>query len=149
MPERYAGRGRSALAPQLVSFAAVGVFCTVVYIVCFVVFSRVLPTQPANALGLLASAFVNTAANRRVTFGISGREGAALHHAQGLVAFAAGLAVTAGALALLDAADPSASRAAQVVVLVAATAVATVLRFAILRYWVFAAARWDRAGGVP
>jgi putative flippase GtrA len=129
-----------ALRVQVLSFAVVGALCTFVYLGAFVLLERAVSPQPANALALLLSALLNTAANRRVTFGFKGRAGAAAHQIQGLVAFAAGLAVTAGSLALLDEVEPSASSDARVAVLVLATVVATVVRFAILRYWVFAPA---------
>jgi putative flippase GtrA len=127
-----------ALKMQVLSFAAVGALCTVVYLGAFVVLDGAMSPQPANALALLLSALLNTAANRRLTFGFKGRAGAATHQIQGLVAFAAGLGVTAGSLALLDEAEPSASSTSTVTGAVLATAVATVVRFAILRYWVFA-----------
>ena len=60
--------------------------------------------QAANALSLLLTAVANTAANRRVTFGVRGRARAARHQVRGLIAFAIGLALTSGALAALHAA---------------------------------------------
>jgi hypothetical protein len=51
--------------------------------------------------------------------------------------FGAALALTSGSLALLHAFDPAASRSAELAVLVAANLAATVLRFALLRVWVF------------
>jgi putative flippase GtrA len=128
----------NALPGQLLSFAVVGAICTVVYLACFALFADYLATQAANVCALLASAVLNTALNRRLTFGVVGRERVAAHHMQALGAFAAGLVITAGALALLEAADATPSRSAQIAVLVGATAVATVARFAILRFWVFA-----------
>ena len=91
----------------------------------------------ANALSLLLTAIANTAANRRLTFGIRGRSHAAPTRLEGLIAFAAGLALTSGALAGLHAAIAHAGRGAEVSVLVAANLVATVLRFLLYRTWVF------------
>ena len=54
--------------------------------------------QVANLVALLLTAVANTAANRRLTFGVRGRGGAARHQAQGLVVFALGLALTSGSL---------------------------------------------------
>ena len=65
--------------------------------------ARVLAAQAANALSLLITAVANTAANRRLTFGIRGRAHAARHQLRGLIAFGIGLAVTSGALAALHA----------------------------------------------
>ena len=55
----------------------------------------------ANLLALLVTAIANTAANRRLTFGVRGRPGAVRPPAQGLVVFAVGLGLTSGSLALL------------------------------------------------
>ena len=40
--------------------------------------------QAANVVALLVTAVANTAANRRLTFGVRGRDGAARHQVQGL-----------------------------------------------------------------
>jgi putative flippase GtrA len=77
----------------------------------------------------------NTAANRRLTFGISGRSDAARHQVKGLIAFGLGLALTAGSLAAMSPAHPG--RLAEVGVLLAANLVATVIRFLLYRHWVF------------
>src|SRR5215467_11532282 len=88
----------------------------------------------ANVISLLATAVANTAANRRLTFGISGRSGSARHQFKGLIAFGFCLALTSGALAALG---PAPGRLAEVSVLIAANLVATVLRFLLYRYWIF------------
>ena len=77
----------------------------------------------------------NTAANRRLTFGISGRSNAARHQVKGLVTVGIGLAMTSGALAALAPAHPG--RLAEVLVLIAANLAATVIRFLLFRHWVF------------
>ena len=83
-----------------------------------------MPAQAANVVSLLVTAVANTAANRRLTFGISGRSGSARHQFKGLIAFGIGLALTSGALAALRARP--AGRLAEVSVLIAANLVATV-----------------------
>jgi putative flippase GtrA len=87
------------------------------------------------------TAVANTAANRRFTFAVRGRARAAQHQAQGLVVFGLALVLTAGSLALLRALDPHASRVTELTVLIAANLAATVLRFVLLRGWVFRARR--------
>jgi putative flippase GtrA len=82
----------------------------------------------------------NTAVNRRLTFGISGRQHAARHQVKGLIAFGIGLALTSGALAMLH----SPGRGLEVSVLVAANLVATVIRFVLYRTWVFGKSRADK-----
>jgi hypothetical protein len=56
----------------------------------------------ANLLALLITAVADTAANRRLTFGIRGTDRAGRHQAHGLVVFGIGLTLTSGSLALLD-----------------------------------------------
>lgn len=73
----------------------------------------------------------------RLTFGIRGRRHAARHQAQGLFAFALGLALTAGCLATLHALYPGAGRGVELSVLVAANLGATLMRFLILRGWMY------------
>ena len=109
---------------------------------CYLLLRNVMPAQAANALSLLVTAVANTAANRRLTFGIRGRSHAARHQVKGLITFAAGLALTSGALAGLHAAVAAPGRGAEVSVLVAANLVATALRFLLYRTWVFG--RGDR-----
>jgi putative flippase GtrA len=123
---------------ELLTFAAVGAACTAVYAGCFVLAVGVMNGQLANAAATLVAAGANTAANRRYTFGLRGPVGAARHHARGLVVFLAGLAITASALWALKAAEPSASGATQVATLVAATLGASIVRYLLMRSWVFA-----------
>ncbi|MET8552962.1 dolichyl-phosphate beta-glucosyltransferase [Micromonospora zamorensis] len=121
------------LPRQLVRFAAVGVASTLAYLVLFVATRGALGAQPANLLALLLTAVANTAANRRLTFGISGRRHAGRHHLQGLLAFGLGLALTSGSLAVLNALHAAPARPVELAVLVAANLAATVLRFVLLR----------------
>jgi putative flippase GtrA len=125
------GRG---LRLQVARFTVIGVASTVAYLVLFVLLRVIMPAQAANVVSLLATAVANTAANRRLTFGISGRSGSARHQFKGLIAFGFCLALTSGALAALG---PGTGRLAEVSVLIAANLVATVLRFLLYRHWVF------------
>jgi glycosyltransferase involved in cell wall biosynthesis len=122
---------------QLVRFAVVGIASTVAYLVLFLALRTGLAPQPANLVALLLTALGNTAVNRRFTFGVTGRAGYHRHQVQGLVAFGAGLALTSGVLALLP---PVTGRAVEPAVLVLANLAATLLRFLLLRGWVFRAA---------
>ncbi|MFD4728432.1 glycosyltransferase [Streptomyces seoulensis] len=125
------------LARQLVGFCVVGGLSTLFYLLLYSGFRQFCGSQPANALALLLSALANTAANRRLTFGVRGRGGAVRHQAQGLVVFAIGLALTSGSLAALNAATTSPAHTAEIAVLVVANLAATVLRFLLFRAWVF------------
>src|SRR5215468_5655815 len=125
------------LPRQLARFLAVGVASTLAYVLLYLGLRTALPAQPANAISLLATALLNTAVNRRFTFGIRGRPDLARHQAQGLLAFGAGLALTSAALAALHAVAARPARATEVTVLVLASLLATVIRFVIYRHWVF------------
>ncbi|MEU0332374.1 bifunctional glycosyltransferase family 2/GtrA family protein [Streptomyces sp. NPDC006193] len=125
------------LARRLVGFCVVGAASTLFYLLLYSLGRRFCGAQTANALALLVSAMANTAANRRFTFGVRGRRGAVRHQAQGLVVLGIGLALTSGSLAALDAAADSPAHSTELAVLVAANLAATVLRFLLLRAWVF------------
>ncbi|XVV06256.1 glycosyltransferase [Actinosynnema sp. CA-248983] len=121
---------------QLVRFAAVGVASTLAYLLLFVLLRGGLGAQGANLVALLATAIANTAANRRFTFGVRGRHGAGRHQFEGLLVFGLCLALTSGALALLHLfTDPGGG--AELAAVVGANLLATVLRFLLLRNWVF------------
>jgi putative flippase GtrA len=143
------------LAWQLPRFVAVGVASTIAYVLLYLLFRGFAGAQAANLAALLLTAVGNTAANRRLTFGVRGRAGAARHQFRGLIAFGAGLVLTSGALAVLHALSPSPGRGTEVAVLVVANLVATLLRFGLYRSWVFGSAgapapsRAAASGGVP
>jgi len=137
---RTGGRpsGAAEVASQAARFIVVGAASTVAFVLLYLLFRGVMTAQAANAISLLLTAVANTAVNRRFTFGIRGRAHAARHQLRGLIAFGTGLAVTSGALVALHAVTARRpSRAAEVAVLVAANLVATVVRFALYRSWVF------------
>ena len=131
-PGRAGGRD---LPLQIARFTVIGVASTIAYVVLFVLLRTIMSAQVANVISLLVTAVANTAANRRLTFGISGRSNAARHQVKGLIAFGIGLALTSGALAAPAPVHPG--RLAEVSVLIAANLVATVIRFLLYRHWVF------------
>jgi glycosyltransferase involved in cell wall biosynthesis len=140
--------GASAgLSLQIARFVVIGVISTVAYVLLFLLFRGFMPAQAANVISLLVTAVANTAANRRVTFGISGRLNVARHQFKGLIAFGAGLTLTSGALAALYSGPAQPSRGAEISVLVAANLVATVLRFLLYRHWVFGGPKRVRDDG--
>jgi putative flippase GtrA len=140
-----AGLGRTSEAgasgdarSQVVLFAMVGVCSTLAYAALYVLLRGTVGPFWANGAALVLTALGNTAANRRLTFGLRGRRHALRHQAQGLVVFAVGLAVTTGSLWLLDRLVGSPGHAAEVAVLTAANLFVTVMRFVAMRGWVFA-----------
>jgi len=127
----------SELPRQILRFAAVGVTCTLAYLLIYVGLRGVMNAQLANAVSLLVTAVGNTALNRRFTFGIRGRGHSARHQARGLIAFGTGLLLTSAALAALHAISARPPRAAELLVLLIANLAATAVRFVLYRRWVF------------
>ncbi|MCF7550267.1 dolichyl-phosphate beta-glucosyltransferase [Pseudonocardia sp. WMMC193] len=125
------------LPTQLVRFAAIGIASTLANLLLFLLFRTFAGAIAANVAALLLTTIANTAANRRLTFGVRGRAGAARHQFQGLIVFGLALGLTTGALALLGVLLPNAHQAVEVAAIVAANLVATVLRFVLFRAWVF------------
>ena len=123
---------------QFLRFGAIGALSTIAYLRLYLALRHGMSAQPANATALLTTAIANTAANRRLTFGVMGRDGLLRHHLQGLGVFAAALALTSVSLAALHMLSAAPSRLTELVVLVTANLGATVLRFVLLRGWVFA-----------
>ena len=121
------------LTGQVVRFAAVGVLSTVAYLLLYLLLRQVAPAQIANVVALLVTAVANTATNRRLTFGITGRGRVLTHHLGGLTAFGVGLMLTSGSLAVLHLLSPTPARVLEVTVLLLANAVSTVVRFVVLR----------------
>ncbi len=133
-----AGSGR--LGMQVAIFALIGIASTVAYAVLYLLLRGSTGAWTANALALLLTALGNTAANRRLTFGVRGRRHALRHQAQGLLVLGIGLVVTSGALWVLHAAGSS-HHGAEVAVLTVANLVVTVMRFVAMRTWMFVRGR--------
>jgi putative flippase GtrA len=129
------------LTRQLVRFAAVGMASTLTYAALFALLRRGLGAQAANLVALALTAVANTAVNRRVTFRSAGGRGAGHYQFRGLSVFLLALVVTSGALAVLQAATASPGLALELTVLTAANLAAAVLRFPLLRSWVFRSRR--------
>ncbi|OBA43179.1 bifunctional glycosyltransferase family 2/GtrA family protein [Gordonia sp. 852002-51296_SCH5728562-b] len=140
--ERAAGPDIAGVPPgmvgQLVRFCVVGVASTAAYAVLYLLLHSILGAQVSNFVALAVTAVLNTAANRKFSFGVHGREDALKHQLFGFGVFLFGWAVTAGALAGLHAYAPGASKHVELVVLIVANLVATATRFVGLR-WVFRA----------
>jgi putative flippase GtrA len=129
------------MAAQFARFALIGIVSTLAYLLLYGLLRTDLGAFGANLVALVVTAVANTAANRRLTFGLRGRVGATTHQLQGLLVFGLGLALTTGALAVLGAWAPAASQTVEMLVLVLANALATVLRFVAFRSWIFRAHR--------
>jgi glycosyltransferase involved in cell wall biosynthesis len=136
--EDLRGVARLAADGPIVRFMAVGVLSTLAYSLLFLALRGGLGAAGANALALGVTAVGNTAANRRLTFRISGRAGLLTQHAMGAVVYVLTLGLTLGALAVLHGLERAPARWLELAVLVTASAVATVTRYVALRTWVFA-----------
>lgn len=140
------GIARLLAQTQMARFVAVGAASTLAYAVLFLFLQGAIGSGAANAVALAVTAVANTQANRHWTFRIRGREQLVRQHLMGGAVFVLTLLLTSGALAVLHGADPSPSRAVELVVLIAASVCATVTRYLGLKTWVFA--RRGRADAV-
>ena len=131
------GVARLAMATAVARFVAIGVVSTLAYALLFLVLAGAVGSAVASAVALALTAVGNTAANRRLTFGIRGRDGLARHQAAGFLVFVLALGLTNGALSVLHDLDAHAPRLLEAAVLVLATLAATVTRYVALSYWVF------------
>ncbi len=126
---------------QVLRFGAIGVASTIAYAALFLVLRQPFGAQVANFVALCLTAIGNTAANRRITFGVQGSERVLRHHLQGLLVFLLGLALTSGSLAVLTATWSGAPAWVELTVLIMANLVTTVGRFLAFRLWVFPSRR--------
>jgi putative flippase GtrA len=129
------------LVRQIAVFGVIGVVSTLAYVALYAFLRPFLDAAPANAFALVITAVANTAANRRLTFARSGRDGMIRDQAAGIAALLVALAITTSAVGILGVVAPRAGRAAELVVLVAANAFATACRFLLLRSWIATAPR--------
>ena len=132
------GVARLAAESRVLRFTAIGVVSTLCYALLFLGLRDWLAAAAANAIALSLTAVGNTAANRRFAFGVRGRDGLLRQHILGGLVFLLALGLTSGALVALHAAVTRPSRLVEVVVLVAASAAATVGRYLCFHWWVFA-----------
>lgn len=130
--------GRPAARPntgtQILHFIDVGLLSTIVYSLAFLLLGHIVPLASANLLALLGSAVLNTALNRSYSFGARNPRHSLRHHIRGLLVFALCWALTSAAIALTAGAPTIGVLAA----VTSANVLATALRFALQRLWVFA-----------
>src|SRR4051812_35165299 len=95
------GVARLAASGRVARFACVGLASTLAYALLYVALRGALGAGGANAPARALTAVANTAANRRLPFGMRGRAGLARQHALGALVYAITLGLTGGALAVL------------------------------------------------
>ncbi|MBT2532067.1 bifunctional glycosyltransferase family 2/GtrA family protein [Arthrobacter sp. ISL-48] len=135
--------GRPSFFGQVLRFGLVGVASTLAFAVLYLVLQGPFGAQEANFLALLMTAVGNTAANRRFTFGISGPARLFTQQLQGLIVFLVAWGITSSSLLILHAANSDALPSVELLTLTAANVFATLMRFVLLRLWVFRARRED------
>ena len=132
------GVARLMSSGRIFRFMGVGVASTIAYALLYLMLHGSLGAGGANAVALAITAVANTAANRRLTFGVRGRAGLVRQHLMGALVFFLTLGLTSGALGVLHGLSANPPRGVELAVLIAASTVATVTRYVALRTWVFA-----------
>ena len=134
-----------AVPAQLVRFACVGAGSTVLHLGLFALLQNAMQqdgrgTQVANFLALVLATVANTAVNRRWTFGVTTSQDLGRHHLQALLVFGLTWAMSALALGALPAVLADPSTLASTVALAVSMAVSTVVRYVLMRTWIFRSA---------
>ena len=124
---------------RLAKFAVVGGLSTVVHLGLFAALDQPMASQVANMVALVVATVFNTALNRAWTFGLTENARMLRHHVQALAVFGLTWGMSALALWGLDAGVPHHSTAGALVVVAAAMAVSTVVRFVAMERWIFRA----------
>ena len=121
---------------QLVRFGSIGVVSSVLFAIGFLLLASPLGHVGAAVVSLIACSIVNNAANRRLTFALTGRNRRLRHFARGLGVAALPLAAILLTLSLLAVVGATSVAAALVALTIVNVAVG-LGRFALLRRWVF------------
>ncbi|MCI9871507.1 bifunctional glycosyltransferase family 2/GtrA family protein [Arthrobacter humicola] len=128
---------RPSFFGQVLRFGLVGGASTIAFALLYLTLQAPFGAQQANFIALLLTAVGNTAANRRFTFGIRGPVRLFTQQFQGLVVFLLAWTITSSSLMILHAVSVDAAPSHELLVLTGANIVATLLRFVLLRAWVF------------
>lgn len=123
---------------QILHFIDVGLISTVLYATIFLFGSQVVSAATANIIALLLSTVANTALNRSHTFGVRSPHRRLTAQVKGLAVFCLCLAFTSAGLAVADGFTGAWASIGTLALLTAANLAATVVRFVLMRTWVFA-----------
>ena len=129
--------GRPSFFGQVLRFGLVGAASTIAFALLYLVLQGPMGAQQANFMSLLLTAVGNTAANRRFTFGIRGPARLFTQQFQGMIVFLLAWTITSASLAALHTVYLDATPSHELIVLTAANVLATLMRFVLLRLWVF------------
>ncbi|MDQ0755920.1 GtrA family protein [Arthrobacter sp. B3I4] len=138
---RRRGVLRYPLVRQLLRFTGVGVICTVTSLALYAALRPWIGPQPANAVALILTSFLNTALNRRLTFKITEQHRMKRDHLNGLIVILVALLITGGSLGILHWVNPDATVADELWTTTLSGFLATAVRFTMLRHWIFRRAR--------
>jgi putative flippase GtrA len=138
----------SDLPASVAGFARIGVVSTAVYLALFFPLAGALGRFGANALALVVCTAANTAVHRHSTFAGRGRPSPRNLLLGGLAALSTSVAATSVALAVIDGAGV---RSVWLIatVLILANGVAALVRFVVLRGWMFRTAQSSPAHVPP
>ena len=134
---------------QLAAFTGIGIVMTLAYFALYAALRGTMGAQGANLFAWVTTAIGDTWANRRLTFGLTGKAGAVRAQVEGLVVVGLGWLITSGSLFALEALVAQPSRSLELVVLAVANLVAGLVRFVLLRVWVFHPRRLPATVGAP
>lgn len=143
------GVARLARSDTVYRFIAVGALSTAAYALLYLMFRELFGPGPSNAIALAITAVGNTALNRSFTFDVRGRDNLIRHVVMGTGVFFATLLITSVALFILNAVHPDPRRWLEVVVLVASSVIATIVRYVTFRFWIFAHEKSDSIHAHP
>ncbi|MCU1345650.1 MAG: sugar translocase [Acidimicrobiia bacterium] len=127
---------RQRLVDRLVRFGSIGVVSTAAFAVLFVVLLGSLGLAGADVVALALCTLANTAANRRLTFELRGRNRLVRHHAAGLAVGLLPLGLNLMTLAVLSMAGVG-SMGIVLGALTVTNAAAALVKFTLLNRWVF------------
>jgi putative flippase GtrA len=140
-PDAIVASRRTRLLWQILSFATIGVASTALHACIYLLLRQWWGAVAANLVALSVATLANTEANRRFTFNV--RDRVLRRHGRAVFLFAMYYLLTTGSVWLLGrvAADPP--PVLEAAVIFGASLTATVLRFILLRSWVFRTVRTD------
>ena len=129
-------RSNEVTADQLLRFAGVGVLSTLGYLFLFVAWRPLLGAYGANAVAMAIATLFNTAVHRELSRTTDGGRAAGAFYAVAGGLYLVSVLFTTIGLVVAQWIAPSAL-VAELVAITVANAAAAVLRFAVLRAWIF------------
>ncbi|EME64708.1 glycosyltransferase [Amycolatopsis decaplanina] len=142
-PDAVLAEPRAATLAKFLGFAVIGVISTVLYTLLYLPLRVPLTPAGANLVALVLVGVANTEANRRWTFNRGGGHRLGLH-TRAAILFATTYLLTTLAVTGLHLIAPGSGPVVELLVLIVAYGLMTLLRFVALDRWVFARHRKER-----